>query len=193
MKLTIILKSIVVSTSFNEHSFIAFLCCDSTKFFFKTHWWACRTSSLLSADGKFQLSVHSLISFVVVQKQSHNVPKRQPRRLPFCPPPPMSTHGGGAKRLMTFQTTIRGSVKVENKNWSPRALKQWCLCSYVKPFLSLRYRDQSRGFSGPKPLWFSNTMSYLKSFCNQFNLSRQYLLLRTDILQKTVQRWVPLI
>ena len=98
----------------NEHSSIAF-CAVTAWSFFKTHWWACRTSSLLSADGKFHLSVHSLISFAAAQKQSRNVPKKQPRRLPFCPlpshppPPPLTPAGSGAKGQMTFQDWNRGS------------------------------------------------------------------------------------
>ena len=77
--------------------------------------------------------------------------------------------GGGAVPPLPLvfcpQKSKQLRIKVENKNSSPRALKQWCLCSYVKHFLSLNTETSPMGSLDPNPGWFSNTMSYLKSFC----------------------------
>ena len=77
---------------------------------------------------------------------------------PVPPPPPPTVFFAQKGKTCTH-------IKVENNNSSPTALKQWCLCSYVKHFLVLRYRDQFNGSSRPRTLYFSDTMSYLKSLC----------------------------
>ena len=62
--------------------------------------------------------------------------------------------GAGVTRAPRAPKSHYARIKVENKTSSPRALKQWYLCSQVKHFLVLSYRDQSNGSSGlpdPKP------------------------------------------
>ena len=70
-----------------------------------------------------------------------------------------------------------------NKSWnliiSHWALKQWCLCSWVKHFLVLRYRDQ---FNGPKPRGFF----WFFFFCfKSLSTVLQFLLLNWSLATKT--------
>ena len=92
------------------------------------------------------------LNTAVAWREAGGVPRGGGGGAPPPPPPP-------PQPVFCPQKSKHAYIKVENNNSSPKALKQSCLCSWMKHFLVLRYREQSNGSFVPKTLCFSNTMS----------------------------------